>query len=118
MPKYSGELEQLFHALGDSTRRRVVERLADGPCATTALAEPFEMSLPSFTQHMGVLERAGLVTSTKQGRVRTYHLAPDGLATAGHWLDDQRRLWTTRLDQLDELVIQIDKAEKADKEKP
>jgi DNA-binding transcriptional ArsR family regulator len=94
-------LDQVFHALADPTRRKVVERLGTGPASTSELARPFAMALPSFTQHLGVLERAGLVTSTKPGRVRTYRLAPAALALADSWLADQRRLWDQRLDQLD-----------------
>src|SRR5688572_15552156 len=95
------ELDQVFQALGDPTRRTVVERLVTGPASTSELAEPFDMALPSFTQHLGVLERAGLVTSTKTGRVRTYELAPAALEIADGWLAEQRRLWERRLDQLD-----------------
>jgi DNA-binding transcriptional ArsR family regulator len=94
-------LDQVFHALADPTRRRVVERLVTGSASTSELARPFDMALPSFTQHLKVLEGAGLVTSTKQGRVRTYRLAPAALALADGWMADQRRLWEQRLDQLD-----------------
>jgi DNA-binding transcriptional ArsR family regulator len=101
MPKRQAVLDQVFQALADPTRRHVVERLVTGPASTSELARPFDMALPSFTQHLGVLERAGLVTSSKAGRVRTYQLDPDTLALAGGWLADQRRLWESRLDQLD-----------------
>jgi DNA-binding transcriptional ArsR family regulator len=94
-------LDQVFHALADPTRRKVVERLVTGSASTSELARPFDMALPSFTQHLKVLEGAGLVTSTKQGRVRTYRLAPASLALADGWMADQRRLWEQRLDQLD-----------------
>ena len=98
------ELDVVFHALADPTRRAVVERLGRGPGATTELARPFAMALPSFTQHLDVLERAGLVTSHKEGRVRTYALAPAPLDDARDWLAVQRDLWTRRLDQLDEFL--------------
>ena len=104
MPTQTAELDQVFHALADSTRRKVIERLVAGPASTSELAEPFDMALPSFTQHLRVLERAGLVASTKTGRVRTYRLAPAGLEVADGWLADQRRLWEQRLDQLDDLL--------------
>lgn len=97
----TGELDLVFHALADPTRRSVVERLGRGPAATTALAEPFPMALPSFIQHLDVLERSGLVTSHKQGRVRTYALVPTRLGEAQDWLGAQHELWTRRLDQLD-----------------
>jgi DNA-binding transcriptional ArsR family regulator len=101
------ELDQVFQALADPTRRKVIERLVSGPASTSVLAEPFEMALPSFTQHLAVLERAGLVTSTKTGRVRTYRLAPAALDVADGWLADQRRTWERRLDQLDEFLATL-----------
>lgn len=101
MPKCYATVEEVFHALADPTRRTVVERLERGPSSTGELHGAFSMSLPSFTHHLAVLEDAGLVTSTKQGRVRTYRLAPDGLAGAESWLSARRRHWETRLDQLD-----------------
>ena len=104
MPQQRLALDQVFQALADPTRRKVIERLVSGPASTSDLAEPFEMALPSFTQHLGVLERAGLVTSTKTGRVRTYRLAPAGLELADGWLAEQRRLWERRLDQLDSFL--------------
>lgn len=102
MPKQTVTLERVFHALSDPTRRAVLERLGVGPAATTELARPFPMALPSFTQHLDVLERSGLVTSSKAGRVRTWALAPEPLAAATTWLDEQRRQWDRRLDQLDD----------------
>lgn len=108
MPKRSGAtLDDVFHALGDPTRRAVVERLGRGPAATTELAQGFDMALPSFTQHLRVLERGGLVTSTKEGRVRTYRLRRQPLDVAGGWLAAQRDLWTRRLDQFDEFVTTL-----------
>ena len=107
MPKQGETLDQVFQALADPTRRKAVERLVAGPASTSELAEPFDMALPSFTQHLGVLERAGLVTSTKKGRVRTYQLAPAALEIADGWLAEQRRLWERRLDQLDQLLTNL-----------
>ena len=104
MPHHSAGLDGVFQALADPTRRTVIERLVSGPASTSELAEPFEMALPSFTQHLGVLERAGLVSSTKTGRVRTYRLAPAALQVADGWLAQQRRHWEQRLDQLDDLL--------------
>jgi DNA-binding transcriptional ArsR family regulator len=100
-------MDRVFHALADPTRRSVVERLVAGPATTSELAEPFAMALPSFTQHLAVLEEAELVTSTKQGRVRTYRLAPATLELADGWLVAQRRLWERRLDQLDAFVLDL-----------
>jgi DNA-binding transcriptional ArsR family regulator len=95
------ELDDVFKALADPTRRAVVERLGSGPASTSELARPFHMALPSFAQHLDLLERSGLVTSMKQGRVRTYRLTPAPIEQAGTWLAGQRELWTRRLDQLD-----------------
>lgn len=108
-----GDLDLVFHALADPTRRSVVERLGRGPAATSVLAEPFPMALPSFIQHLDVLERSGLVTSHKQGRVRTYTLVPTRLGPAQDWLETQRDLWNRRLDQLDDYLIST-----TDKEHP
>lgn len=94
-------LDGVFRALGDPTRRAVVERLGRGPAAVGVLAAPFRMALPSFLQHLRVLEDCGLVTSRKKGRVRTYRIAPRPLKAADHWLARQRSLWERRLDQLD-----------------
>lgn len=109
MPKRPAALDQVFQALADPTRRTVIERLVSGPAATTELAEPFDMALPSFLQHLAVLERAGLVTSAKRGRVRTYELAPAALAVADGWLAEQRRHWERRFEQLDALLTTLEK---------
>jgi DNA-binding transcriptional ArsR family regulator len=95
------QINHVFQALADPTRRAVVERLARGPASTTELARPFHMALPSFTQHLRMLEQFGLVKSRKSGRVRTYVLAPKPLRAAESWMAGQRKLWECRLDQLD-----------------
>lgn len=94
-------IDATFRALGDPTRRRVVERLRTGPASMTELSRPFAITLPSLAKHLGILERSGLVRSTKLGRVRTYRLVPERLRSAEHWLARQRSLWERRLDQLD-----------------
>jgi len=101
------QLTQVFQALTDPTRRAVVERLTRGPAAVSELARPFDMALPSFVQHLGVLEACGLVRSTKQGRVRTYTLAPQPLQAAEHWLSAQREHWERRLDALDDFLMTL-----------
>lgn len=101
MPSHAPQLNLLFQALADPTRRAVVERLSRGPAATSELARPFRMALPSFLQHLDVLQRCGLVRSRKSGRVRTYELAPSPLRAAEDWMATQRLLWERRLDQLD-----------------
>ncbi len=104
MPNQMAELNLVFQALADPTRRAVVERLSRGPTATTELAQPFKMALPSFLQHLDVLQKCGLVQSRKSGRVRTYELAPNTLREAEDWLSAQRSLWERRLDQLDSFL--------------
>lgn len=106
MPKQSTAVDRVFRALADPTRRGVVEHLGRGPATVSELAKSFPMALPSFTQHLGVLESSGLVRSRKTGRMRTYRLAPKPLAAVEHWLDRQRSLWTRRLDQLDRFLIE------------
>jgi DNA-binding transcriptional ArsR family regulator len=95
-------VDATFRALGDPTRRRVVERLCRGPASMTELAEPFPISLPSLSKHLRVLEHSGLVRSTKRGRVRTFRIVPGRLESAESWLGRQRSLWERRLDQLQE----------------
>lgn len=98
-------VDAVFHALAHATRRQVVARLGRGPASVSELAAPFEMALPSFCQHLRVLEESGVVRSRKVGRVRTYELAPQPLAVAEDWLAEQRSLWTRRLDQLDAFLL-------------
>ena len=105
MANQAALLTDVFYALADPTRRAIVGRLGRGPASVSALAAPFAMALPSFSQHLSVLERAGLVTSTKTGRVRTYELVPTALDVADGWLAEQRRLWERRLDQLDIVLM-------------
>jgi DNA-binding transcriptional ArsR family regulator len=105
MPKYaigSGgpDLDRMFHALGDASRRAMVERLARGPASVSELAQPFTMALPSVVQHLGVLETAGIVSSTKLGRVRTYQLVPGALDAATQWIGRQRLPAERQLDRL------------------
>lgn len=100
-------IDNIFKALSDPTRRRVLERLSRSAASVSELAEPFNMALPSFVQHLRVLEDSGLVTSTKTGRVRTYTLDAAQLHTAEDWLARQRSLWERRLDQLDEYLLKL-----------
>ena len=101
MPNQPVELNRVFYALADPTRRAVLERMSDGPAPVSELAQPFEMALPSFTQHLNVLEGCGLVSSEKTGRVRTYQLTPKTLQAAEQWMVEQRAMWQKRLNQLD-----------------
>jgi DNA-binding transcriptional ArsR family regulator len=99
--------DDVFHALANPTRRKVLERLSVGPATVTELAAPFDMQLPSFVQHLSVLEESRLVRSTKRGRVRTYEIAPERLKVAEDWLAARRRLWEARLDRFDQYVTQL-----------
>lgn len=99
MPNYSA-LIGLFAALGDPTRLAIVDRLASGPQSVSKLAEPFAMRLPSFLQHLRLLEASGIVVSAKVGRVRTVRLAPASLEDAERWIGQRRAMWTNRLDRL------------------
>jgi DNA-binding transcriptional ArsR family regulator len=100
-------LNDVFRSLADPTRRAVIARLGLGPLAVTELARPFKMALPSFAQHLDVLEDCGLVRSHKAGRVRTYHLVTRRLVVAHRWLESQQRIWDRRLDQLDATLLQL-----------
>ncbi|MDH4147866.1 MAG: metalloregulator ArsR/SmtB family transcription factor [Acidimicrobiia bacterium] len=96
----------MFRALADPTRLAVIERLSIGPASVSELARPFDMALPSFMQHLSVLEAAGLVRSHKAGRTRTYQLEPGALQQAATWLTTHRNHWERRLDQLDRLLTE------------
>ncbi|TDK42230.1 ArsR/SmtB family transcription factor [Antarcticimicrobium luteum] len=97
-------LDSVFHALADPTRRAVVQQLARGPASVSELARPFDMALPSFLKHIGVLEASGLIGSEKSGRVRTCRLKRRRLAAAERWFEEQRALWAGRYDNLDNLL--------------
>ena len=105
MPYYSRNLDGVFRALADPTRRAVLQRLSSGAASTLELSRPFEMALPSFSRHLNVLERSGLVKSKKSGRVRTYDLVPKRRQTVEDWILDRRRMWERRLDQLDAYLL-------------
>ncbi|HEY0018269.1 MAG TPA: metalloregulator ArsR/SmtB family transcription factor [Longimicrobium sp.] len=105
------DVDEVFHALSNPTRRKVLERLSAGPATVSELAAPFDMQLPSFVQHLSVLEQSRLVRSQKRGRVRTYELAPERFKVAEDWLTERRRLWEARLDRFDEYVLQLKERE-------
>ena len=101
----------VFHALSNPTRRKVLERLSVGPATVSELAAPFDMQLPSFVQHLSVLEQSRLVRSKKRGRVRTYELAPERFKVVEDWLTARHQLWEARLDRFDQYVKQLKKKE-------
>jgi DNA-binding transcriptional ArsR family regulator len=112
MPQAAAPIDGVFRALSDPTRRRVLERLSEGPASVSELAEPFDMALPSFVQHLGVLEDCRLVSSEKKGRVRTYRLIPEHLMLAEGWLARQRTQWERRLDRFDEYAKKLKEEQK------
>jgi DNA-binding transcriptional ArsR family regulator len=99
--------DDVFYALANSTRRKVLEQLSFGPATVSELAALFDMKLPSFVQHLSVLEQSRLVKSKKCGRVRTYEIAPQRFKVVEDWLTARRRLWEARLDQFDQYVKQL-----------
>ena len=103
----SAAVDDVFYALSNTTRRKVLEQLFSGPATVSELAAPFGMKLPSFVQHLAVLEQSRLVKSTKQGRVRTYEIVPARLEVAEDWLTARRREWEARLDRFDQYVRQL-----------
>jgi DNA-binding transcriptional ArsR family regulator len=107
----SEELDLLFAALSDATRRGIVERLAAGEATVTELAEPFSISLPAISRHLKVLEHASLITRSHEGRWRHARLSPTALANAAEWLERYERLWAESLDRLDDHLAKL-KAEK------
>jgi DNA-binding transcriptional ArsR family regulator len=107
MLKYDAELDLVFQALADPTRRSIVEQLSRGPASVSELAKPLPMSLPAVHQHLQVLEASGLVRSQKIGRVRTCHLELKMLDTAQTWMQARREMWNRRLDRLDTLLASL-----------
>jgi len=103
----SAVADDVFHALSNSTRRKVLEQLSVGPATVSELAAPFDMKLPSFVQHLSVLEQSRLVKSKKRGRVRTYEIVPERFRVADDWLTERRQVWEARLDRFDRYVKQL-----------
>ena len=103
----SAAADDVFHALSNATRRKVLERLSVGPATVSELAAPFNIKLPSFVQHLSVLEQSRLVKSKKRGRVRTYEIAPERFKVAEFWLTERRQLWEARLVRFDAYIKQL-----------
>jgi DNA-binding transcriptional ArsR family regulator len=99
-------IDQVFHALGDPTRRRLVERLSRGSASVSDLARPLGITLAAVVQHLQVLERSGVVRTHKVGRVRTCHIEPTGLNLAADWIAERRLLWERRLDRLGDILAE------------
>lgn len=108
MPYHSAPLDLTFHALSDPTRRAVVSRLAEGEVPVSDLAQPFDMALPSFAQHLKVLEQCGLIASEKRGRSRWCRLVQARFSEAANWMEAERQRAADRLDRLE---LYLDKTE-------
>ncbi len=115
MPHHHPTPDRLFAALGDPTRLAVVRALCRKKETVSALAAPHDMALPSFLQHLDVLEKSGWIRTTKSGRVRTCELDPRALRATSQWLLEQRAVWETRLDQMDAYLLDLHAKEKGTK---
>jgi DNA-binding transcriptional ArsR family regulator len=99
-------INRVFHALGDPTRRAIVEKLSAGPVSVSRLAAPLDITLAAVVQHLQVLEASGLVQTEKIGRVRTCRIEPKGFSVAERWINDRRSLWERRFDRLGKLLAE------------
>ncbi len=108
MPGQKVKIDRVFHALGDPTRRAILEKLGEGPVSVSRMAEPLELTLAAVVQHLQVLEESGLVRTEKVGRVRTCRIEPKGLSVAEQWIRDRRTIWERRLDRLGDLLAEPD----------
>jgi DNA-binding transcriptional ArsR family regulator len=101
-------VDRVFHALGDPTRRAILERVSQGPVSVSSLAKPLRITVAATVQHVQVLEKSGLVHTTKVGRVRTCRMEAKGLSVAEQWINERRSLWERRFDRLGELLSEGD----------
>ena len=100
------QVDRVFHALGDPTRRAMIEKLSEGPVSVSKLAQPLDITLAAVVQHLQVLEKSGLVRTEKVGRVRTCSVEPKGLTVVERWIADRRSLWEARFDRLERLLAE------------
>jgi DNA-binding transcriptional ArsR family regulator len=107
----SAVADDVFYALSNATRRKVLQKLCVGPATVSELAAQFDMQLPSFVEHLSLLERSRLVKSKKEGRVRTYELVPERFKVAEDWLSERRQVWEARLDRFDHYVKRLKDSE-------
>ena len=101
-------IDRVFHALGDPTRRAIVERLSERPLSVSSLAQPLAITLAAVVQHLQILELSGLVRSEKVGRVRTCRIEAAGLSMAEQWISERRAIWERRFDRLGDLLAEPD----------
>ncbi|MFO1183663.1 MAG: metalloregulator ArsR/SmtB family transcription factor [Bauldia sp.] len=112
------DLDRVFHALADPTRRAILARLGEGPATVSELARPFAMALPTFLEHVRVLERCRLLRSQKVGRVRTCRMAEAAVAAAEAWLAERRAAFSAQLDRMDAFVLDLATQEKQRERRP
>lgn len=101
-------IDRVFHALGDPTRRAMIEKLSEGPVSVSKLAKPLDITLAAVVQHLQILETSGLVRTEKVGRVRTCRFESKGFTVAERWIADRRSLWEARFDRLGTLLADPD----------
>jgi DNA-binding transcriptional ArsR family regulator len=111
MHKKKPDIDRVFHALGDPSRRAIMEKLSEGPISVSRLAEPLNISLAAVVQHLQVLEESGLVQTEKVGRVRTCRIEPAGLSALEQWIGDRRSMWEHRFDRLGDLLAEPDECD-------
>ena len=108
MEKPQIDIDRVFHALGDPTRRTIIEKLSERPHSVSSLAVPLNITLTAVGQHLQLLEESGLVRTEKTGRVRTCSLEPAGFSALERWIQDRRSTWERRLDRLGDLLAEPD----------
>jgi DNA-binding transcriptional ArsR family regulator len=106
MARRKANIDRVFHALGDPTRRAIVDKLSRGPITVSQLAKPLAITLAAVVQHMQVLEECGLIRTEKVGRVRTCSLEPEALSAAEQWIRNRRSTWERRFDRLGDLLAE------------
>jgi DNA-binding transcriptional ArsR family regulator len=106
MPGPGIDIDRLFHALGDPTRRAILDRLSEGPLSVSLLAMPLDITVTAVAQHLQVLEESGLVRTEKLGRVRTCRIESAGFSALEQWIHDHRSMWERRFDRLDDLLAE------------
>ena len=111
MRRNEPDIDRIFNALGDPSRRAIVEKLSEGPLSVSRLAEPLDITLAAVVQHLQVLEESGLVQTAKVGRVRTCRIETAGLSAAEKWIGDRRSMWERRFDRLGDLLAEPDEGE-------
>jgi DNA-binding transcriptional ArsR family regulator len=111
MRRRKPDIDRVFHALGDHSRRAIVEKLSEGPLSVSRLAAPLDITLAAVIQHLQVLEESGLVQTKKVGRVRTCRIDPAGLSMAEQWIGDCRSMWERRFDRLGDLLGEPDESD-------